>query len=331
MSLLEVRDLKVSFRSESGVVPVLHGVSLAVDPGEVLGIVGESGSGKSVTMLALMGLIDDPNAIVTGSAKLDGQELVGASEKVLRSVRGEKIAMIFQDPMTSLHPVYTVGWQLVEQLRAHTDMSRSQARARAVELLAMVGIPAASRRIDDYPHQFSGGMRQRVMIAMALSCDPSLLIADEPTTALDVSVQAQILDVLRSLNDRLGTSVLLVTHDLGVVAGIADRVLVMYAGRVVERAATRELFASPSHPYTRGLLASIPSIEQQRRARLDAIPGQPPRPGTLQDCCAFVPRCAFVRSECSEAVPPLEPIADGHEVACVLGGKIPESEAAALR
>src|ERR687883_343190 len=274
--LLEVRNLKVSFRTEDGIVRAVDGVSFTVDEGEVLGIVGESGSGKSVTMMSVMRLITDPNVIYEGDIIYKGRSLMALSRDAMRNVRGQEIAMIFQDPMTSLNPVYTVGWQIEEQLNAHYELQKREARRRAIELRAEVGIPNPERRIDDYPHQFSGGMRQRVMIALALSCSPSLLIADEPTTALDVTIQAQILRELRDLREETGAGIILVTHDLGVVADIADRVIVMYAGRVVEQGTLDELFYDPQHPYTWGLLGSITRLDSDRAARLPAIPGLPP-------------------------------------------------------
>jgi peptide/nickel transport system ATP-binding protein len=274
--LLEVRDLRVSFRTEEGLVQAVDRLSLSVTAGEVLGIVGESGSGKTVSMLAVMRLIRDPNAVVEGQVLHRGRDLMQLTRQEMRSVRGREIAMIFQDPMTALTPVYTVGWQIEEQLRAHEKLPRRQARVRTVDLLAEVGIPNASRRADDYPHQFSGGMRQRVMIAMALSCNPSLLIADEPTTALDVTIQAQILELMKRLRREHGSSIILITHDMGVVADLAERVAVMYAGRVVEEAPKAQLFRDPQHPYTWGLLGSMPRVDRPRLRRLAAIPGAPP-------------------------------------------------------
>src|SRR5881275_3043952 len=271
--LLEVKDLKVSFRTEDGLVRAVDGISFTVDEGEVVGIVGESGSGKSVTMMSVMRLITDPNVIYEGEIVYKGRNLMGLSQDAMREVRGEEIAMIFQDPMTSLNPVYTIGWQIEEQLNEHYDLKKGQARRRASELLAQVGIPRPEQRIDDYPHQFSGGMRQRVMIALALSCNPDLLIADEPTTALDVTIQAQILELIKNLKRDFGSAVVLITHDLGVVADIADRILVMYAGRIVEEGNKEQIFYDPQHPYTWGLLGSI--------ARLDRAE-QPPRVRVLR-------------------------------------------------
>ena len=275
--LLAVDNLSVSFRTDEGLVRAVRGVSFDIAPGETVGIVGESGSGKSVTNLAMMGLIPmPPGKIESGTALFDGIDLLSAGESQLRKIRGQRIAMIFQDPMTALNPLMTIEQQLIEAPRLHLNMSRREARKRAIEMLDVVGIASPEKRLRDYPHQFSGGMRQRVMIAMALSCEPDLLIADEPTTALDVTIQAQILDLLSDLQQRKGTSILLVTHDLGVVAGHCDRVLVMYAGRVVEKATTESLFAAPQHPYTAGLLESLPRFDTSGQDRLLAIPGQPP-------------------------------------------------------
>ncbi len=275
--LLEVRDLKVSFRTEDGTVNAVDGVSLEVAPGETLGIVGESGSGKSVTMMSVMRLINDPNASFEGEVIYKGRDLMTLSQDQIRDIRGSGIAMIFQDPMTSLNPVYRVGWQIEEQIRAHEKVSKQAARARAIELLGAVGIPHPAQRVDDYQHQFSGGMRQRVMIAMAVSCSPDLLIADEPTTALDVTIQAQILALIKKLRDDFGTAVILISHDMGVVADIADRVAVMYAGRVVEQGSLRGLFYDAQHPYTWGLVRGGPAADRQARRR---PPGcLPPRSG----------------------------------------------------
>jgi peptide/nickel transport system ATP-binding protein len=305
--LLEVGDLRVSFTTEEGTVRAVDGVSFSVSRGEVVAIVGESGSGKSVTAMTLMGLTRGPNASFDGSAKLDGQELVTASDADLRRIRGAEIAMVFQDPMSSLDPVYRVGKQIVEQIRAHDKhISKAQALDKAVELMERVGIPHAAKRAHSYPHEFSGGMRQRVMIAMALSCSPKLLIADEPTTALDVTIQAQILDELRKLRDETNSGVILVTHDLGVVADIADRVVVMYAGRVVEQGTLDELFYDPLHPYTWGLLGSITRVDSNRAERLPAIPGMPPSLLRPPQGCHFRPRCPFAFDKCTE-VPELRP------------------------
>jgi peptide/nickel transport system ATP-binding protein/oligopeptide transport system ATP-binding protein len=312
VSLLQVSELRVSFGTEEGTVHAVDGVSFAVDRGEVVAIVGESGSGKSVTAMTLMGLTRSPNARFEGSIQLDGRELLSASDEELRRVRGAEIAMVFQDPMNSLDPVYRIGDQIVEQIRAHDrKISKAAAMDRVVNLLERVGIPRARERVRSYPHEFSGGMRQRVMIAMALSCSPNLLIADEPTTALDVTIQAQILRELRDLRAETGSGIILVTHDLGVVADIADRVLVMYAGRVVETGSLDDLFYDPQHPYTWGLLGSITRVDSDRSQRLPAIPGLPPSLLAPPEGCHFRPRCPHEFDRC-RAVPALEPrLADG--------------------
>src|SRR5215467_7076016 len=289
--LLEVRNLKVRFRTEDGVVKAVDGVSFTVSEGETLGIVGESGSGKSVTMMSVMRLIIDPNAIFEGEVIYKGRDLMSLGRADLRAVRGSEIAMIFQDPMTSLNPVYRVGWQISEQIMTHERVSKGAARSRAIELLTAVGIPNPAERVDDFPHQFSGGMRQRVMIAMALSCNPSLLIADEPTTALDVTIQAQILNLIKSLRDEFGSAVVLITHDMGVVADVADRVAVMYAGRIIEQGTKHDVFYDAQHPYTWGLLGSIARIDRPKPRRLTAIRGVPPSLINLPDKYAFGERC----------------------------------------
>ncbi len=314
--LLEVKDLCVSFRTERGLLRAVDRVSFRVETHEIVGVVGESGSGKTVSLMTVMGLITDPNAVIEGSILYKGRELVGLSQRKLRSVRGSEIAMIFQDPMTALTPVYTIGWQIEEQIRAHQSLTRRQARARAIELLAAVGIPNPASTVERFPHELSGGMRQRAFIAMALSCNPSLLIADEPTTALDVTVQAQILELLRKLRRDFGSSIIIITHDLGVVAEIADRVTVMYAGRIVERGTARDIFLGPWHPYTWGLHDSIPPLAGQRPHRLPSIPGSPPSLTNLPAGCAFSPRCRFRFAKCAER-PALE--GEGaHEAACHL-------------
>ncbi|MDI3405600.1 ABC transporter ATP-binding protein [Streptomyces cavernicola] len=309
--VLKVSDLSVSFRSGGRTVHAVDDISYEVRPGEVLAVVGESGCGKSVTSMATMGLLP-PTATVTGSVRLGGRELVGASEKELARVRGNDLAMIFQEPMTSLNPVLTVGRQIGEVLRRHQGLSRKQAAERAVELLDLVGIPAPRRRVGEYPHQLSGGMRQRVMIAIAVACDPSVLIADEPTTALDVTVQAGILDVLRSLRERLGTAIVLITHDLGVVADIADRVLVMYAGRVVEHGEVHELYAQPRHPYTNGLLGAVLKPGAEGKRRLPEIPGLVPSLEAQPDACTFAPRCPRATERCTAERPQLDRAACWH-------------------
>jgi peptide/nickel transport system ATP-binding protein/oligopeptide transport system ATP-binding protein len=321
--LLDVEDLKVSFATEDGMVRAVDGVSFTVGRGEVVAVVGESGSGKSVTAMTLMGLTRGPNARFEGTATFEGTELVGASEAELQRIRGNSIAMVFQDPMSSLNPVYRIGDQIIEQIRAHNDVTKAQALDRAVELMERVGIPRARERMRSYPHEFSGGMRQRVMIAMALSCSPDLLIADEPTTALDVTIQAQILDELRDLRAETGAGVILVTHDLGVVADIADRIVVMYSGRVVEQGTLDELFYDPQHPYTWGLLGSITRIDADRTAALPAIPGTPPSLHRPPEGCHFRPRCPHEFEQCSQ-VPALEarlPGAPEHRDRCWLTPK----------
>ncbi|WP_293861601.1 ABC transporter ATP-binding protein [uncultured Alsobacter sp.] len=319
-ALLEVEDLSVAFRSQSGTVRAVDGVSFSVDRGETLGIVGESGSGKSVTALAVMGLVADPPGRITGGRiRFEGQDLRAASPETLRSLRGHGIAMIFQDPMTSLNPVLTIGRQLTEVTEVHLGLSPEQARRRAVELLDMVGIPSPESRLDDYPHRFSGGMRQRVMIAMAMACKPRLIIADEPTTALDVTIQAQILELLRSLQAELGMAMILITHDLGVVAGMADRVCVMYAGRIVEEGPTEAIFDAPGMPYTAGLLGSVPRLDRPDSARLVPIPGLPPAGSQGPGVCSFAPRCGHTMARCLEKAPSLVPVGDArHRAACWL-------------
>ena len=320
--LLEVRDLRVSFNTEDGVVRAVDGVSFTLAPGEVLGIVGESGSGKSVTMMSVLRLINDPNAVFEGDVLYKGRNVMDLPEDRMREVRGGDIAMIFQDPMTSLNPVYKVGDQIVEAILAHQDVGKAQARDRAVELLKQVGIPQADRRADDFPHQFSGGMRQRAMIAMALANDPDILIADEPTTALDVTIQAQILELIARLKDEFSSAVILITHDLGVVAGIADRIAVMYAGRIVEFGRKRELFYDPQHPYTWGLLGSIPRLDRPKAERLHSIAGMPPSLIDPPGGCRFRPRCPHAFDRCVEE-PALEVRAGapGHEDRCWLDGE----------
>jgi peptide/nickel transport system ATP-binding protein len=308
--LLQVEGLEVSFATEEGVVQAVDGVSFDLAAGEVLAVVGESGSGKSVTAMTLMGLTRSPNAKFEGTATYKSTELIGASEDDLRRIRGAEIAMIFQDPMTSLNPVQRIGKQIIEQIQEHEGLPDQQARERAIELLERVGIPRANERIDNYPHEFSGGMRQRVMIALALSCDPSVLIADEPTTALDVTIQAQILQRMRDLREETGAAVILVTHDLGVVADIADRVAVMYAGRIVEEGTLDEIFYDPQHPYTWGLLGSITRVDKPRPERLPAIAGLPPSLANRPEGCHFRPRCPHEFAECVK-VPPLEARVDG--------------------
>lgn len=316
MPLLEVRDLRVSFFTPRGEVRAVDGVSFTIDEGETFGLVGESGCGKSVTALSLLRLLDGNGRIVGGDIVFAGRTLLALSEEEMRSLRGDQIAMVFQEPMTSLNPVFTVGYQIGEVLEVHRGMSRKQARAEAIELLRLVEIPEPERRVDAYPHQLSGGMRQRVMIAMALACRPRLLIADEPTTALDVTIQAQILDLLAHLQEQFGMAVLFVTHDLGIVAERARRVAVMYAGRIVEEAETATLFRNPLHPYTRGLLRSIPRLGMRVR-RLAAIPGSVPDPLALPSGCRFRDRCTYAVARCGEIDPQLEPFGDSRAVACI--------------
>lgn len=316
--LLEVKDLRTYFRTPRGVVRSVDGVSFTLDRGETLGIVGESGSGKSVTSLSIMQLLPRPAGYIAGGEIwLEDLNLVEASEREMRRIRTREIAMIFQDPMTSLNPVITVGKQIAEPLRLHMGMSAAQAQTRAAELLSIVGIPEPNRRLDDYPHQFSGGMRQRVMIAMALSCDPKVLIADEPTTALDVTIQAQILELIGQLQTELNMAVIIITHDLGVVAGMADRINVMYAGQVVETGSTEDIFARPRMPYTMGLLRSVPRVDDERGKRLYAIPGTPPDVSAPITGCAFLPRCDYSRPLCRSRVPNLRPVGVGRQAACL--------------
>jgi peptide/nickel transport system ATP-binding protein len=318
--LLEVEDLQVHFETDDGVVKAVDGVSFGVEPGRTLGIVGESGCGKSVANLTILGLTRAPNASISGKVLFEGRDLTALPDEEMRGVRGNDVAMVFQDPLSSLHPFYKVGDQIVEAILAHRELAASAARDRAVELLGEVGIPESRKRVDDYPHEFSGGMRQRAMIAMALANEPKLLIADEPTTALDVTTQAQILTLIDRLQVEHGMAVILITHDLGVVAENADEVAVMYAGRIVERASVETVFAAPQHPYTWGLLRSIPSIASEDEQRLVPIEGQPPSLITLPTGCSFHPRCPYVRPRHREVDPGLEPVEGepGHEVACLL-------------
>ena len=315
MPLLEVRDLTVSFHTTDGLVQAVRGVSFDVEKGHTLGIVGESGSGKTVCTQTLLGLT--PGADVSGAALFDGRDLLRMPPAELRRVRGARIAAIFQDPLSSLHPLYTVGWQIVEMIRAHRHVTRAAARARAVELLDMVGIPQAASRVDDYPHQFSGGMRQRAMIAMALALDPDLIIADEPTTALDATVQAQVIELMMKLQAEFNSALIIITHDMGVIAETADEVMVMYAGKAVEKADRRTLFYFPHHPYTKGLLESIPGSTGAGE-KLRPIPGQPPSLISIPKGCAFHPRCQYAMDRCLAEIPPLADIAAGHTSACFL-------------
>jgi peptide/nickel transport system ATP-binding protein len=319
--LLDVRDLSVRFDTDDGTVHAVDRVSFDLRPGEVLGVVGESGCGKSVTMMAILGLLPE-TATVSGVASFDGLDLLAAPASKLRQIRGREISFVFQEPMTSLNPAFTVGRQVGEVLRRHMGLSRQDARARTIELLDLVHIPAAARRVDEYPHQLSGGMRQRVMIAMAIACDPKILIADEPTTALDVTIQAGILDLMRELRERLETAIVLITHNLGVVADIADRVVVMYAGRKVEEAWVHELFARPQHQYTIGLLDAIPRAGgADANGRLREIPGRVPSLSRLPEECAFAPRCPLADGVCLAVVPGLRLVEAGHVAACVHPGR----------
>jgi peptide/nickel transport system ATP-binding protein len=339
MALLEVTDLKVHFTTEDGIVKAVDGVTYTVDRGQALGIVGESGSGKSVSSLTVMGLTRFAgNAEISGSIVFDGKDLLSASDEDMRRLRGDEVAMIFQDPLSSLHPFYKIGDQLVEAVRAHRDVSKAQALDRAVEMLGLVGLPEPRRRVDSYPHEFSGGMRQRVMIAMALINDPKLLIADEPTTALDVTVQAQILDLIQRLQRELDTAIVMITHDLGVVAEVSDDIGVMYAGRIIEHADKETIFAMPEHPYTWGLLKSIPRLDSPRGEELVPIPGRPPSLILKPPGCAFHPRCFYVRDAHKRIDPQLAPAAEAgnvaghkHEVACLLPGETRRALWAALQ
>lgn len=317
-ALLQVTDLKVSFTTDGGVVRAVDGVSFDLKPGEILAVVGESGSGKSVTAQTLIGLTRASNAVIDGAIDFDGRDINTLDDEALREVRGEHIAMVFQDPMTSLNPVYRVGDQIIEMIRAHRDVSKAEARAKAVELLRAVGIPHPERRVSDYPHEFSGGMRQRVMIAMALALEPEVLIADEPTTALDVTVQAQILRLVDRLNQERKLAVVLITHDLGVVAEVADRVVVMYAGQIVEDGTLDEIFYDPQHPYTWGLLGSLPRVEDTQRGRLQQIPGQPPSLLNPPTGCRFAARCAYAFDKCTQPPPLEDRLGDGHLDRCWL-------------
>ena len=319
--LLEIRGLQTEFVTDDGVVRAVDGVDLAIDRGETVGVVGESGCGKTVTALSVLKLIPMPPGRIAGGQILwRGRDLVPLRPQDMQDIRSKEIAIIFQEPMTSLNPVYTIGDQISEVIRLHEGLGRRAALERAVDMLRLVHIPNPDRRVRDYPHQFSGGMRQRVIIAMALSCSPALLIADEPTTALDVTIQAQILELLAEIKSRLGMAIMLITHAMGVVAETAQRVAVMYAGKVVEEAPVEQLFAQPSHPYTQGLIRSIPRIDAAatRRRRLESIAGMVPSPLDPLPGCRFAPRCPFARADCIEAVPPLREIAPGHKVACVL-------------
>ena len=315
--ILEVEGLRTVFHTQEGTIHAVNGVSFHLRAGELVGVVGESGSGKSVTMMSLMKLLPEPPAeIVSGTVRLEGRDLLQLEAGDLRRVRGAEVGFVFQDPMTSLNPVFTIGFQLSEPLREHLGLSKKAARARAIELLHLVGIPSPEDRFNDFPHQFSGGMRQRVMIAIALSCDPKVLIADEPTTALDVTIQAQILELVKKLRQELGMGIIWITHDLGVVAGIADRVMVMYGGLVIEHARVADLYARPLHPYTRALLETLPSLDSTRTEKLRSIGGQPPHMTAAPSSCPFADRCAHVHDRCRAENPPLVAVSEGHDVAC---------------
>ncbi len=315
-SLLEIDDLKVEFPSAHGLVKAVDGISYTVDAGETVALVGESGCGKSMSALAVLGLVPQPGRVVGGRVRFEGRDLIGLAESEIVNVRGREIAMIFQEPMTSLNPVLSIGVQLGEGMRRHLGLSRAAAEARAGELLRMVGIGDAERRLRQYPHHLSGGMRQRVMIAVALGCEPKLIIADEPTTALDVTIQAQILELMKDLSRRLKVALVLITHNLGVVARYADRVNVMYAGRIVETGTTEEIFTRPGHPYTIGLMASVPRLDLPRSVRLTPIEGQPPDLARLGDACSYRPRCSFAIARCARSSPPLETVEQDHRAAC---------------
>ncbi len=328
--LLEVRDLQTQFFTQDGVVKAVDGISFNVDEGEILGIVGESGCGKSVTALSIMRLIaDPPGRIVGGEIVFEGEDLLSMDNAAMRHLRGNRIAMIFQEPMTSLNPVLTIGRQITETLELHQDMDKAGARERAAELLGLVGIPDPLNRLKDYPHQFSGGMRQRVMIAIALSCNPKLIVADEPTTALDVTIQAQILEVMQSLAREFHTALIIITHNLGVVARYAQRVVVMYAGKIIEVGTAKDIYHDPRHPYTLGLLNSVPRLDQDARARLDPIEGLPPDLIDIPERCSFAPRCEFAVDRCRREVPPLETFEVGHSSACFRMNELAEISAPA--
>jgi oligopeptide transport system ATP-binding protein len=321
--LLEVQNLRTEFPTSDGVVHAVNGISYTVMPGEAVGLVGESGCGKSISALSVLNLVPKPGQIAAGKVMFEGQDLLSLNDDQIRKVRGNEVAMIFQDPMTSLNPVLSVRTQMTEPLLLHKGMDQSAADKRAIELLELVEVPGARSRLKDYPHQFSGGMRQRVMIAMALACEPKLLIADEPTTALDVTIQAQILDILNKLRKEVGMALIMITHDLGVVAGLCDRINVMYAGFIVEHATTEALFATPTHPYTLGLLRSIPRMDMERKAKLIPIEGFPPDLITIGDRCPFQARCIYAVDRCFAENPPLEKVSESHLAACwvdVYGG-----------
>ena len=330
--LLEVRDLRTHFFTEDGVVKAVDGISYNLDEGEILGIVGESGCGKSVSALSIMRLIaNPPGRTVGGEVLFEGEDLLKLDDAEMRRIRGNRIAMVFQEPMTSLNPVLTIGRQITEALELHQNMNRAQATERAAELLRIVGMADSSNRLKDYPHQFSGGMRQRVMIAMALSCNPRLIIADEPTTALDVTIQAQILELMQSLAQQFGVALIIITHNLGVVARYAKRVVVMYAGKIIETGVAREIYHNPKHPYTLGLLHSVPRLDRATKEKLDPIQGLPPHLINQPERCSFAPRCRYVADRCLQSVPPLEAFSEGHLSACFRMHELAALSAAAGR
>ena len=317
--ILQVKDLKTYFNTDEGVVKAVDGITFDLHKGETMGIVGESGSGKSVTNLSIMNLIPNPpGKLVGGQVLFHGEDLLQMNEKQIQNIRGNKISMIFQDPMSSLNPFLRISTQMIETIVLHQKLDKKTAKEKAIEMLKLAGIPAPEKRIDNYPHQFSGGMRQRVMIAMGLSCNPEILIADEPTSALDVTIQAQIIELMQELSVRLGTAVIMITHSLGVVAGMCDTICVMYAGRVVERGNTKDIFREPKHPYTRGLIQSVPRLDKENSDRLYSIPGQPPNVIDLPPCCPFFPRCGQTMDICKKAYPPLSDFGNGHCASCWL-------------
>ncbi|MDR0496694.1 MAG: ABC transporter ATP-binding protein [Treponema sp.] len=319
-TVLEVKNLRTYFYTDEGVVKAVDDVSFSLRKGEVIGIVGESGSGKSVTNLSVMNLVlSPPGKIIGGEILFNGEDILKMDEKRLRDIRGAKVSMIFQDPMTSLNPFLRISTQMTETIRLHQKLSKKEARERSIQMLTLAGIPAAEERIDNYPHQFSGGMCQRVMIAMGLSCNPEILIADEPTSALDVTIQAQILEIMNDLTHKFGTAVILITHSLGVVAGMCDTIYVMYAGRIVERGITTDIFENPRHPYTKGLIKSVPRLDRQNTERLFSIPGQPPNVIDLPPCCPFFPRCSEVMEICKTKYPDEKDFGNGHRSACWKG------------
>lgn len=316
-SILKISGLKTSFYTDDGEVPAVADVNFSIEPGEILGVVGESGCGKSVTSLSVMDLVPHPGKIVSGDIRFKDEELTKASKRRMRQIRGNEIAMIFQEPMTSLNPVFTIGSQMIEGIRLHHHFSKKEAANHAVQMLKKAGMPRAEQLLKEYPHQLSGGMRQRVMIAMAMACEPELLIADEPTTALDVTIQAQILELMKRLNEDLNTSILLITHDLGVVAEVCDRIVVMYAGKVVEEGSVRTIFKNPQHPYTEGLIQSVPNM-YNKKERLYSIPGNVPKPGSVTQGCLFAPRCPYAFDRCTAENPELLETEAGHQVRCFL-------------